>query len=164
MIIEISYGHCKLEDLFVFSWQRSYSSISIFIRVFTIEILNLEPTCRLPYIHGLCSSMDRTWRPLVEKFCILLWQTRVGREIVRYKRERKEEMKWERSRGDEKSCKYRYRMKDRNKSINRKGTYILADVLAMDNSTVGAATRLFLRIFSEVTYCTYIRAIKNSTF
>jgi hypothetical protein len=22
-----------------------------------------------------------TWRPLVEKFCILLWQARVGREI-----------------------------------------------------------------------------------
>jgi hypothetical protein len=30
--------------------------------------------------------------------------------------------------------------------------YILADVLAMDNSTVGAATRLFVWIFSEVTY------------
>jgi hypothetical protein len=27
-----------------------------------------------------------TWRPLVEKFCILLWQARVGREIERYKR------------------------------------------------------------------------------
>jgi hypothetical protein len=33
-----------------------------------------------------------TWRPLVEKFCILLWQARVGREIERYKREREEEM------------------------------------------------------------------------
>jgi hypothetical protein len=31
----------------------------------------------------------------------------------------------------------------RNQTINRKGAYILADVLAMDNSTVGAATRLF---------------------
>jgi hypothetical protein len=31
----------------------------------------------------------------------------------------------------------------RNQSINRNGTYTLADVLAMDNSTVGAATRLF---------------------
>jgi hypothetical protein len=29
----------------------------------------------------------------------------------------------------------------RNQSINRKGTYILVDVLAMGNSTVGAATR-----------------------
>jgi ribosomal protein L44E len=37
--------------------------------------------------------MDSTWRPLVETFCILLWQTRVGREIERYKRERKEEMR-----------------------------------------------------------------------
>jgi hypothetical protein len=35
----------------------------------------------------------------------------------------------------------------RNQSINRKGTYILADVLAMDNSTVGAATRLFCGFF-----------------
>jgi hypothetical protein len=25
-------------------------------------------------LHGLCSSMDSTWRPLMEKFCILLWQ------------------------------------------------------------------------------------------
>jgi hypothetical protein len=24
-----------------------------------------------------------TWRPLLEKFCILLWQARVGREIER---------------------------------------------------------------------------------
>jgi hypothetical protein len=31
----------------------------------------------------------------------------------------------------------------RNQSINGKGTYILADVLAMDNSTVDAATKLF---------------------
>jgi hypothetical protein len=30
----------------------------------------------------------------------------------------------------------------------------------MDNSTVGAATRLFLRIFSEITY---IRRVGNST-
>jgi hypothetical protein len=29
----------------------------------------------------------------VEKFCILLWQARVGREIERYKREREEEMR-----------------------------------------------------------------------
>jgi hypothetical protein len=28
----------------------------------------------------------------VEKFCILLWQARVDREIERYKREREEEM------------------------------------------------------------------------
>jgi hypothetical protein len=42
--------------------------------IYTIEILNLEPTCRLPYLHGLCSSMNSTWRPLVEKFSILLWQ------------------------------------------------------------------------------------------
>jgi hypothetical protein len=36
-----------------------------------------------------------TWRPLLEKFCILLWQARVGREIERYKREREEEMRKE---------------------------------------------------------------------
>jgi hypothetical protein len=36
-----------------------------------------------------------TWRPLVEKFCILLWQARVGREIKEYKREREQEMKKE---------------------------------------------------------------------
>jgi hypothetical protein len=36
--------------------------------------------------------MDGTWRPLVEKFCILLWQARVGRGIERYEREREEEM------------------------------------------------------------------------
>jgi hypothetical protein len=47
----------------------------------SIEILHLEPTCRLPYIHGLCSSLVCTWRPLVEKFCILLWQVRVARGI-----------------------------------------------------------------------------------
>jgi hypothetical protein len=29
----------------------------------------------------------------VEKFSILLWQARVGREIERYKREREEEMR-----------------------------------------------------------------------
>jgi hypothetical protein len=34
-----------------------------------------------------------TWRPLVEKFCILLWQARVGREIERYARERDEEIR-----------------------------------------------------------------------
>jgi hypothetical protein len=34
-----------------------------------------------------------TWRPLLEKFCILLWQANVGREIERYKREREEEMR-----------------------------------------------------------------------
>jgi hypothetical protein len=33
-----------------------------------------------------------TWRPLVEKFSILIWQARVGREIERYVREREEEM------------------------------------------------------------------------
>jgi hypothetical protein len=33
-----------------------------------------------------------TWRPLW-KFCILLWQARVGREIERYKREMEEEMR-----------------------------------------------------------------------
>jgi hypothetical protein len=33
------------------------------------------------------------WRPLLEKFCILLWQARVGREIERYVREREEEMR-----------------------------------------------------------------------
>jgi hypothetical protein len=39
--------------------------------------------------------MDSIWRPLVEKFCILLWQVRVGREKERYKREREEEMRKE---------------------------------------------------------------------
>jgi hypothetical protein len=34
-----------------------------------------------------------TWRPLVEKCCILLLQARVGREIERYKIEREEEMR-----------------------------------------------------------------------
>jgi hypothetical protein len=34
-----------------------------------------------------------TWRPLVEKFCILLWQASVGREIEKHKREREEEMR-----------------------------------------------------------------------
>jgi hypothetical protein len=34
-----------------------------------------------------------TWRPLVEKFSILFCQTREGREIERYKREREEEMR-----------------------------------------------------------------------
>jgi hypothetical protein len=34
-----------------------------------------------------------TWRPLVEKFSILLWQARVGREIERCTREREEEMR-----------------------------------------------------------------------
>jgi hypothetical protein len=34
-----------------------------------------------------------TWRPLVEKFSILLWQARVGREIERHKREREEGMR-----------------------------------------------------------------------
>jgi hypothetical protein len=37
--------------------------------------------------------MDCTWRPLEEKFSILLWQARVGREIERYAREREEEMR-----------------------------------------------------------------------
>jgi hypothetical protein len=34
-----------------------------------------------------------TWRPLVEKLSILLWQARVGREIEIYVREREEEMR-----------------------------------------------------------------------
>jgi hypothetical protein len=34
-----------------------------------------------------------TWRPLVEKFSILVWQARVSREIERYVREREEEMR-----------------------------------------------------------------------
>jgi hypothetical protein len=37
--------------------------------------------------------MACTWRPLVEKFSILLWQARVGREIERCVREREEEMR-----------------------------------------------------------------------
>jgi hypothetical protein len=28
-----------------------------------------------------------TWRPLVEKFCILLWKARVGREIEEMRKE-----------------------------------------------------------------------------
>jgi hypothetical protein len=40
-----------------------------------------------------CTGMVCTWRPLVEKFCFLLWQARVGREIERYVREREEEMR-----------------------------------------------------------------------
>jgi hypothetical protein len=36
-----------------------------------------------------------TWRPLVEKFGILLRQARVGREIERFVREREEEMRKE---------------------------------------------------------------------
>jgi hypothetical protein len=40
------------------------------------------------------------------------------------------------------SCRV-LRYAHRNQTINRKGAYILADVLAMDNSTVGDATRLF---------------------
>jgi hypothetical protein len=43
--------------------------------------------------------------------------------------------------------------------IEKGPIYLLADVLAMDNSTVGAATR-FLRIFSEITY---IKTVGNST-
>jgi hypothetical protein len=34
-----------------------------------------------------------TWRPLVDKFSILHWQARGGREIERYVREREEEMR-----------------------------------------------------------------------
>jgi hypothetical protein len=34
-------------------------------------------------------------RPLVKKFCILLWQAKVGREKERFKRERQEEMRKE---------------------------------------------------------------------
>jgi hypothetical protein len=37
--------------------------------------------------------MVYTWRPLVEKFCILLWQAMMGREIERYKSDREEEMR-----------------------------------------------------------------------
>jgi hypothetical protein len=44
-------------------------------------------------IHGLCTGMVCTWRPLLEKFCILVWQARVGREIERCVREREEEMR-----------------------------------------------------------------------
>jgi hypothetical protein len=40
-----------------------------------------------------------TWRPLVEKFCILLWQARVGRERERYKREKEEKMRKQRGGG-----------------------------------------------------------------
>jgi hypothetical protein len=36
-----------------------------------------------------------TWRPLVEKLCILVCQARVGRKIERYKSEREEEMRKE---------------------------------------------------------------------
>jgi predicted transcriptional regulator len=52
----------------------------------------------------------------------------------------------------------------RNQSNNRKGTYIIADVLAMDNSTVGAATRLFCGFFLKYRYRNiYIRTVRNST-
>jgi hypothetical protein len=46
-----------------------------------------------------------TWRPLVEKFSIFLWQVRVGREIEKYKREREEEMRKQQG-GDDKSSLY----------------------------------------------------------
>jgi hypothetical protein len=36
---------------------------------------------------------SRSWRPLEGKFCILVWQARVGREIEKYKREREKEMR-----------------------------------------------------------------------
>jgi hypothetical protein len=45
---------------------------------FSIDMLSLDSRWRHPYIHGLFSSMVCTWRPLVEKFSILLWQARVG--------------------------------------------------------------------------------------
>jgi hypothetical protein len=54
---------------------------------------SLDKRWRHPYIHGLCTGMVCTWWPLVEKFSILLWQARVGREIERYVREREEEMR-----------------------------------------------------------------------
>jgi hypothetical protein len=54
----------------------------------------LDSRWRHPYIHGLCTGMVCTWRPLLEKFCILLWQARVGKKIERYKRERGKR-KWE---------------------------------------------------------------------
>jgi hypothetical protein len=44
-------------------------------------------------VQYICTGMVCTWRPLVEKFSILLWQARVGREIERYVREREEEMR-----------------------------------------------------------------------
>jgi hypothetical protein len=43
-----------------------------------------------------------TWRPLVEKCCILIWKARVGREIERYSREREEEMRKQQG-GEDKS-------------------------------------------------------------
>jgi hypothetical protein len=43
-----------------------------------------------------------TWRPLLEKFSILLWQARVGREIESYMREREEEIRKQQG-GDDKS-------------------------------------------------------------
>jgi hypothetical protein len=43
-----------------------------------------------------------TWRPLPEKFCILLWQAKVGREIERYKR-KKGRGNEKAARGDDKS-------------------------------------------------------------
>jgi hypothetical protein len=66
-----------------------------------IEILPLESTLLYPDIHGLWSGMVCTWRLLVEKFCVLLWQAWVGREIERYKREREEEMRKQRGGGQE---------------------------------------------------------------
>jgi hypothetical protein len=44
-----------------------------------------------------------TLRPLVDKFSILLWQARLGREIERYVREREEEMRKQQGGGDDKS-------------------------------------------------------------
>jgi hypothetical protein len=43
------------------------------------------------------------WRPLVEKFCILPLQARVGREIERYKRKKEEEMRKQQGGGDKTS-------------------------------------------------------------
>jgi hypothetical protein len=37
------------------------------------------------YTWAVYTGMVCTWRPLLEKFSILLWQARVGRQIERYK-------------------------------------------------------------------------------
>jgi hypothetical protein len=58
-------------------------------------ITSQDSRWRHPYIHGLCTGMVCTWRPLVEIFSILLSQAKVCREIERYICERKR--KWESS-------------------------------------------------------------------
>jgi hypothetical protein len=42
---------------------------------------------------GCVQAWSAHGEPLVDKFSILLWQARVGREIERYVREREEEMR-----------------------------------------------------------------------